>query len=53
MMVKTDSGDSRPTDKWCFKFLIHNVFIHPIAGIFWFLGFGDLGNRIHETCKPN
>lgn len=52
MLVQMDNGDKRSTEKWNFAFLCHNFFIHPIAGIFWFLGFGELGNKIHNICKP-
>lgn len=31
-----------------FKILLHNVIIHPIAGIFWAIGWIDLGDRVHE-----
>ena len=35
------------------KTLIHNLIIHPIAGIFWVLGFEDAGEAIHEICMPD
>lgn len=52
MLVQTDNGVKRHTPKWSFTFFIHNTIIHPIAGCFWFLGLGRLGNKVHETCKP-
>jgi hypothetical protein len=30
-----------------FKFLYHNIIIHPLSGIAWFLGFEKLGDKIH------
>lgn len=29
------------------KMLIHNVVIHPIVGLIWFLGYDRLGKIIH------
>jgi hypothetical protein len=52
MLVKTDDGDLRPTPKWSIKFLIHNVMMHPLAGLCWFFGLEKLGNKIHEICVP-
>ena len=34
------------------KTLIHNLIIHPIAGIFWALGMESAGDWTHEICSP-
>jgi hypothetical protein len=52
MKVKADNGSLRETPAWSISFLLHNTVIHPIAGIFWFIGLGNIGNAIHEVFRP-
>jgi hypothetical protein len=32
--------------------LIHNIFIHPIAGILWAMGFEKFPNWLHDSTVP-
>ncbi len=33
------------------KFFIHNIILHPIAGLFWVIGFNSIGDYIHGLLK--
>jgi len=35
--------------KWDLSFLLHNVFLHPLAGVCWFLGLERAGDYIHSS----
>ena len=32
-----------------FRFLIHYVICHPVAGVCWYFGFDKLGEAIHDS----
>lgn len=31
-----------------FQLLFHNLVCHPVAGVCWFVGLDDLGDKIHN-----
>jgi hypothetical protein len=35
-----------------FSYLIHNMIGHPIAEIFWIMGFEKAGDYIHDITVP-
>jgi hypothetical protein len=36
-----------------FSYTVHNTIGHPIAEIFWILGFHKVGDYIHDITVPN
>lgn len=45
--------------KHSLPWLFHNVLVHPICGVLWFLGAETWGDRLHAThpeapedCRP-
>lgn len=34
------------------RFLAHNVLVHPVAGVLWFLGFDQFAERVHAIWAP-
>ena len=34
-------------------FLFHNLVIHPIAGLLWFCGFVEWGDKVHDAFTPS
>lgn len=39
------------TVKYDFRFLIHNTVLHFVAGWFWFFGFNDVADKIHNAIE--
>lgn len=35
-----------------FQWTIHNLVAHPVSEILYQIGFGDLGNRLHDATVP-
>ena len=35
-----------------FSYSVHNIIGHPIAELFWVLGFENIGNYIHDITVP-
>lgn len=33
-------------------FLFHNLVIHPLAGLLWFCGFVEWGDKVHDAFAP-
>jgi len=33
-----------------FRFLVHNILIHPLAGFAWFVGLASVGDWLHSLC---
>lgn len=38
------------TGDW--RFLAHNLVLHPLAGLAWFVGLSALGDRLHAIGDP-
>ena len=34
------------------KILVHNIILHPIAGLFWAAGFQELAFKVHDLVLP-
>jgi len=35
-----------------FSWTLHNVVAHPISEMLYLIGYGDLGNKIHDATIP-
>lgn len=42
-------SDPTPLRNWT----IHNLIAHPLSEILHLLGFGDLGDRVHDATVPD
>ena len=36
-----------------FKWTIHNMVAHPLSEICFLIGYGELGNKIHDITIPD
>ena len=34
------------------KILIHNIILHPIAGVIWATGYPELASKVHDLVLP-
>lgn len=39
------------TQQWHLRWLLHNVVVHPVCGLLWFVGFERAADRLHSWPK--
>ena len=52
-MIKKKNMSKRLAKLGRFKLTIHNMIAHPLSEICFLIGYGELGNKIHDITIPD
>ena len=52
-MIKKEYMSKRLAKLGRFKWTIHNMVAHPLSEICFLIGYGELGNKIHDITIPD